>query len=274
MHDTRDSLTLRRDPTTGIEAVRARFHGHAYDMHVHDSEWLVGVTHDGVQDFFCRGQRQVSTAGRVILIEPGERHDGQARGSEGFAYSMLYLDTCWLRRELGGDGAIGFRATVTEDPALARALWQTCDAVLDHAPRLVTEAGRDRVMARLRRHLGAPGPDRTADDGVAARAMDYLRAQYDQDISSADLVTASGAGSRFALTRAFRRRFGLPPHACLVQLRLARARDRLRAGDAAADVAVACGFADQSHMTRWFRRAYGLPPVAYARGRTDVQDRH
>jgi hypothetical protein len=36
---------------------------------------VVGVTHDGVQDFFCRGARRQSTAGRVILIEPGERHD-------------------------------------------------------------------------------------------------------------------------------------------------------------------------------------------------------
>lgn len=46
----RDVMRLKRDDATGLEAVAARFHSHAYDMHFHD-EWLVGVTHAGVQDF-------------------------------------------------------------------------------------------------------------------------------------------------------------------------------------------------------------------------------
>jgi hypothetical protein len=49
-----DFVHLVRDRRSGIEAVAAQFHGHAYDMQRHD-EWLVGVTHAGVQDFFCRG---------------------------------------------------------------------------------------------------------------------------------------------------------------------------------------------------------------------------
>jgi hypothetical protein len=36
-------IRLVRDRTSGVEALHARFAGHAYDLHRHD-DWLVGVT--------------------------------------------------------------------------------------------------------------------------------------------------------------------------------------------------------------------------------------
>ncbi|KMO12012.1 AraC family ligand binding domain-containing protein [Methylobacterium platani] len=270
----RDFLHLRREPASGIEAVTARFLGHAYDMHHHD-EWLVGVTHEGVQDFYCRGARRQSTAGRVILIEPGERHDGQALREAGFRYSMLYLPQGWLRREMGGsDAGIGFRRTLADDRALGSAILGACRAVFEASSPLATDAALDALSLRLRRHLGAaplrPPPD--DDPAVAERAMAFLRAHAATSLGLDDLARAAGAADRFRLARAFRRRFGTSPHACLVELRLARARALLRAGSPPADAALAAGFADQSHLGRWFRRAYGLTPAAYRSGRTNVPD--
>ncbi|MHC5231484.1 AraC family ligand binding domain-containing protein [Brucella sp. LJL56] len=118
----RDVMRLKRDDATGLEAVAAHFHSHAYDMHFHD-EWLVGVTHSGVQDFFCRGRRRQSTPGRVILIEPGERHDGQAVAADGFAYNMLYMPQSLVRSAMGGNDAhIGFRETLADDQQLFHAV--------------------------------------------------------------------------------------------------------------------------------------------------------
>ena len=268
-----DFIHLVRDRRSGIEAVTAQFHGHAYDMHRHD-EWLVGVTHAGVQDFFCRGQRRQSTSGRVILIEPGEGHDGQAIHVEGFSYSMLYLPQAWLRNEMGGrDGDIGFRQTLADDRHLGVAVAQACRALLCGSPSLVFDAARDQVMARLRRHLGQRNPPPPcAGTQVADRGMDYIQAHYGEAFSLEDLARAAGAADRFQLSRAFRRRFGSSPHACLVQIRLEKARAMLRSEIPPAQVAFASGFADQSHLGRWFRRAYGLTPSAYRFARTNVPD--
>lgn len=269
----RDRLALARDPGTGLEAVAARFHAHAYDLHEHD-EWLVGITHAGVQDFFCRGARRQSTPGRVILIEPGERHDGQAVREGGFFYSMLYLPQQAVRDRMGGDGHLGFRDTLADDPLLFRAVQTARDAVFLGAPRLGVEAARDGVLDRLSRHLGAPPPPRASlpGDRIAERAMEALRAQFDQEIGADALARSSGAADRFALARAFRARWGVAPHAAQVQMRLAEARRMLRAQVPPAETAAACGFADQSHMGRWFRRAYGLSPAVWRRGRTGVPD--
>ncbi|WP_245524413.1 AraC family transcriptional regulator [Methylobacterium nonmethylotrophicum] len=270
----RGVVHLRRDRATGIEAVTARFLGHAYDMHHHD-EWLVGVTHAGVQDFYCRGARRQSTAGRVILIEPGERHDGRAVTEPGFRYSMLYLPQGWLRRAMGGsDAGLGFRRTLADDRRLGGAIRNACHAVFDAASPLGTDAALDDLAARLRRHLGAaasaPAPE--GDPVIAERAMAFLRAHTATAFGLDDLARAAGAADRFQLARIFRRRFGTSPHACLVELRLAQARALLRAQVPPAEAALAAGFADQSHLGRWFRRAYGLTPAAYRSGRTNVPD--
>ncbi len=86
---TPNRIRLARDARSGVEAIHARFSGHAYDLHHHD-EWLVGVTDHGLQEFYCRGARRRSSPGRIILIEPGEMHDGQAGTADGFAYRMFY----------------------------------------------------------------------------------------------------------------------------------------------------------------------------------------
>ncbi len=125
-----DQVRLVRDRVSGIEAIRARFAGHAYDLHRHD-DWLVGVTEHGVQDFFCRGALQRSTPNRVILIEPQEAHDGQAGNVDGFSYCMLYLPRAWLSAALAahdqrGCDDRGFSASLVDDARLARAIRRAC----------------------------------------------------------------------------------------------------------------------------------------------------
>jgi AraC-like DNA-binding protein len=213
-------------------------------------------------------------AGRVILIEPGERHDGQAVREQGFQYSMLYLPQAWLREEMGGsDADIGFRQTLADDKKLSEAIAVACRAIISAAPRLAVDLARARVVELLRSRLSKRPPSPQHEGaGVAERAMEYIRAHHDEAFGLDDLALAVGASDRFQLARAFRRRFGTSPHASLVDVRLTKARAMLRSRVAPAEAAVASGFADQSHLGRWFRRAYGLTPAAYRIGRTDVPD--
>ncbi len=271
----RDHISLRRDGPSGVEVIEARFAAHAYDLHRHD-DWLVGVTEHGVQDFLCRGQRQRSTLGRVILMEPEEAHDGQAGAEGGFAYRMLYLPRPWLRAALGEapGGEPGFAATLQDDPLLGDAIRAACIALSRPGERLLRDAALDAVLRRLRPHLGRPareGPARR-DACLARRARERLRDDIVADPGADALAQAAGAADRFQLARAFRAAYGTSPHAYLIQVRLMRARRLLSAGMAPALAAAECGFADQSHLGRRFRRAYGLTPAAYRALCTDVPD--
>jgi AraC-like DNA-binding protein len=270
-----DRVALRRDAATGIEAIEARFAAHAYDLHRHD-DWLVGVTEQGVQDFHCRGRRQRSTFGRVILIEPEEAHDGEAGAAGGFAYRMLYLPRPWLRAALGEPAGSepGFAATLRDDPLLGRAIRAACLALACPGERLLRDAALDAVVRGLRPHLGRPEramPPRR-DHRLARRVRDRLRDDPAADPGADALAREAGAADRFQLARAFRAAYGTSPHAYLIQLRLLRARRLLAGGMPPALAAAESGFADQSHLGRRFRRAYGLTPAAYRALCTDVPD--
>ncbi len=275
MNAPSDRIRFVRDSASGVEAIHARFAGHAYDLHRHD-DWLVGVTERGVQDFFCRGVRQRSTPGRVILIEPEEAHDGQAGTPDGFAYSMLYLPRSWMRAGLadtpGGDPA--FPAILSEDATLGGAIRRACTVLAHPAERLTRDAALDAVLRLLRPHLGRPDRQTAArhDRRVAQRARDLLHDELAEDIGADALAREAGAMDRFQLARAFRSAYGTSPHAYLVQTRLLHARRLLAGGERPAAAAASCGFADQSHLGRWFRRAYGMTPAAYRAGCTGVPD--
>lgn len=263
-------IDLLQDADTGIETLRAHFKGHAYDPHWHDS-YLIGFTETGVQQFRCRQQRNVSTPGKVFFLEPGDIHDGDAPTEGGFTYRMLYIDPQWLERELAAlfeEAPSGFQLGVPQilfdDPQMAVTIDAAFQAVHGRDLRIVRQAALDELLGGVTRRLQWR---KRIDDNprlplVALRARDYLHAHLMQDIDLDDLARAAGC-DRFRLSRAFKEAFGLPPHAYLIQLRLARARQLLGRGLAPAQVAADLGFADQSHLGRWFRRAYGVTPAYY-----------
>lgn len=275
----KDWFDFARDPASGTEAVEAQFHAHAYDPHFHD-QVLVGVTEQGLQQFRCRRETQRSTPGRVILMEPGETHDGEAGDAGGFTYAMLYFDPAWLRltaetclgRSAGSAAVFRFSSILNDDPRLAQAILAACAQMKTPDSRMAREAALDGVAALLaQRYAGAALPSRDHALQLARRAREAMVAHETEDLGLQALADMAGT-DRFRLHRVFKSAYGIAPHAWLVQHRLNRARRLLSDGLAPADVAAATGFADQSHLGRWFRRAYGQTPAAYRRACTNLPD--
>lgn len=132
------------------------------------------------------------------------------------------------------------------------------------ADRLVAEAlGRYAAAALLR--AGPPERAIVSPGGriLAARAEEYLRAHFADDLSVAVVAAAVGA-SPGHLQRCFRAHAGCSLVAFVHRLRLEHARDLLAATDrTVADIAQEVGFASQSHLTRLFVRRFGAPPGRY-----------
>jgi len=248
-------------PELGIEQLSARFYGHAFDRHFHD-DYAIGVTFDGVQTFNARGARQVSTPGTAIAFDPGEVHDGEAGDAVGFCYRMFYLPEALVRDTLAEGGERGlphFAEPLSRDRRLVGAVLAMARA-LDRGEPMAGET----ALLRLVRAMGRAGTDapRNIDRHAVTRARDMLADRQAEPVSIAELAAATGL-PRFRLIRAFTARYGLPPHAYLMSLRLNAAQRRLRAGEPPAAVAAACGFTDQAHLTREFRRRLGATPGAY-----------
>jgi len=248
-------------PAAGMQRLRARFSGHAYDRHRHET-YAVGVTEAGLQCFHYRGAARASTAGRVVVLHPDEAHDGHSGAPGGFTYRMLYADPSLIAAALGGRALPFVAVPVFDDPILRRVV---ADAFVDF-PKPIEDLAIPALFAALAdalaRLAGAPSVTRR----LPAKALDTARDLLDVasgPVRSATLEAETGL-DRYALARGFRTRFGTSPHRYLIGRRLERVRAEIARGVSLADAAYAAGFADQSHMTRHFKARFGLPPGRYA----------
>ncbi|TDD69936.1 AraC family transcriptional regulator [Jiangella aurantiaca] len=248
----------------------ARFVRHAFAPHSHPT-FAIGVVERGLEKLRIGDRTEYVGPGGLVLINPGLVHTGAAAAAGGWTYRVLYPPADLLA-EATGAGAPWFGPSVVDDHDAAEAVVaahraaEEGDALASSTLLLTTLAGLGSRYGRARR-------DRTrrrAGARHAATARDVLQARLADPPSLDELAGLVGVG-RFALVRAFRERYGLPPHAYLNEQRVRRACALLEAGHPPAAVAAAVGFADQAHLTRHFRRMIGVPPGQYRR--KNVQDR-
>ena len=259
---------LRPPGLHGIEALHARFVRHAYRPHSHPT-WTVAVVERGAAEFDVDASHHRADRGELFVLEPEAVHTGMAAIPEGWQYKVLYVDPGLLPawEESDAPAPRAARWTVFRDRGLRESL------LLAH--RTLAEAPEDalagdeavlRAIDALRPHL-RPLPERPPgrpEHAAVRRATAVLRERWNEPLPLSELAAEAGL-SRFELVRRFRAQTGLTPHAYRQNLRIARARALLAAGEPPAAVAASCGFADQAHLTRVFRRTVGVPPARYAR---------
>jgi len=252
----------RRDESRGVEALRAGLRTHSYSRHAHET-YAIGVTEAGSQSFWCRGVRNRTRPGSVILFAPLDLHDGHATTDEGVVYRMLYLDAERLERAARERGRLsGFRAAVADHLPLAAAILRYAREIDGGDDTL---AASEAYLVLVEALVGLAGEGRPLGERLPptlTRVRERMHDEMAERLTVEDLAEVARLG-RFQLLRAFSRRFGLPPSDYLRTIRLEAAKRRLAAGEAPADVAAAVGFVDQPHLTRLFKRAYGVTPGAY-----------
>jgi len=256
-------------PANGLELLQARFAGHAFDKHRHDT-YAIGLTDHGAQAFTYRGAGRVSSAGQVMVLHPDEAHDGHAQTDGGFSYRMIYVEPALI-----GDAARALCGRVTPLPFLSEPVSDSCalaevvqDAFVGFPNALGDLAANDVVLGVARALLShdrarRPGATRGALDlPMLARARAYLDAEWGRVVRSAELEVVTGL-SRYGLARQFRRAYGPSPYRYLLMRRLDRARAALRGDQGLADLAAELGFADQAHFSRVFKAAFGVSPARH-----------
>jgi AraC-like DNA-binding protein len=266
-----DWARFRPAPFAGSTWMQAHFRQHAFERHSH-ATYSIGLTHRGVQTFHCGGSLHASLPGDLILFNPDEPHDGQRGNADGFGYTMLYLAPDALEHCADQDAGLRmplyFRSPVVRDAALAGRFMQASAAALQAGETLRAQELLGALVAAVLLRHGASGPRQVrrparAPGGVE-RARDYLHAHFHENITVEDLARVAGL-SRAHLTRAYKLRFGAPPHLDLNAIRLRHAQAAMLRGTPLAAVAAACGFADQSHLNRRFKGAVGTSPAQWLR---------
>jgi AraC-like DNA-binding protein len=255
----------------GVDLLHAHYIRKAFARHTHETFVFAAII-EGVEAFHYRNDLVRAGPGQIALVNPDTSHTGHAGVPEGWTYRTLYpaaeliesiaADTIALR------GSVGFTSPVVDDPYAARLVVDVHRAA-EEGNALAADSLLRLVTARMLRSHGGRLPvlqPRSAGARNAARARALLEERMAEP-PSLERLAQELTTSPFALLRAFKAAYGMPPHTWLTDARVRRARHLLDAGTAPAEAAVAVGFTDQPHLNRHFTRIVGVPPGAYRKER-------
>lgn len=253
------------------EILEATYRSQVFGKHTHE-EFAIGVVDAGSHVSEWGGATHRAGPGAVIVNNPGDVHTGRPGDRDGWSYRMLYppaaLLTDVVMQLSDRSGRLPrFGAPVFDDAVGAQELGSVVRALLAGAEPLEAHSRFLVLFAGLlRRHaVMSPSASRLRSVPSAVRvAQAYLHAHLTESVTLTSVADVVGLHPLY-LIRAFRREFGLPPHAYVVQQRVQLAKRRIASGEPLTRVALGAGFSDQSHLSRHFRRIVGVTPGQYAR---------
>ncbi|RQS76787.1 AraC family transcriptional regulator [Burkholderia sp. Bp8963] len=241
-----------------------------YVKHTHDT-FSLGAIVGGTSTYLNGATNERIGRGALVIIDPEQVHACNPYGPHAWAYRMVYVDVPWLARlqhALGRDPNTdfhGFSQKLTDRRDLFAefaGFYRTL--VAPGIEPLGKESAAVEFFTRLHEALdpAMPGTPRAANNAKLARAADYIAAHCRQAVTL-DAICAAADLSPSYLIRAFNARYGMTPHAFLIDRRVQYGRTELRRGRPIADVALDAGFADQAHFQRAFRRIAAATPGQY-----------
>jgi AraC-like DNA-binding protein len=227
--------------------------------------WAAPVNHDG-RTFDL-------SPGNVFLVRPGEIHSSPGAPRAGILRALVISDEA-IEQYAGEHGArptgLDWKGgTLPCSPELVSA-YQRVFADFHAAPTaLQVQSSMVELFANVLREVvaGSPSSERIADCSRQATRMRELMHHHPEGLTMGLDELAKAAGlTRFQALRAFKRKYGIPPHDYQLTVRIGLAVPPLCRGESVTQVAHELGFTDQSHFTRHFKRMFRQTPGKYARG--------
>ncbi len=273
--DTEHIIQFVRDPS--LEPIELRYSQYAQPVfHRHNHEaYSIGLVKKGSTRFHLVQHSEVIypvKQGDIVLINPGEVHACNPESGQVFAYYMLYIGPEYFHRLLVDlfhepVAEYGFPVPMVKNMNLRHQLESLFQEILHGGTRLAVESALHETLALLLQIMGTEKESslEKSDTANVQAGYDYLREHLAENISLQELSALCHLSPYYFL-RSFRRKYGMPPHTCQLQMRINQARRLLAAGESIAAVASAVGFADQSHFTRVFRSSVGTTPRHYQAG--------
>lgn len=257
---------VQYDPVLGLEAYCFQGLHQTFPGHFHPY-YFMGFIQSGRQMAAVHGVEEEIGPDTLLLFDPGLVHTCRPAGKEPLEYRCLNFPVksmeCWVAEITGSPSRPRFSPSLIPGAPQVPSLRSLHRQIIGKSPAEEKEESLLLLLGSLLEDYAQFSPSPESPSPVPVQtAMEYLKANYAQNVALADLAALTGQ-SRYQLLRAFSRQTGLTPHNYLINLRVTAAKELLEQGLPPAQAALEVGFADQSHLTRHFKRRFGLTPSRY-----------
>ncbi|MBW8748158.1 MAG: AraC family transcriptional regulator [Acidobacteria bacterium] len=235
-----------------------------FPRHSHD-QFGIGLIASGAHRSWSGFGWVDARAGDIIMVNPGEMHDGSSPDSNSRRWQMIYFAPEVISELFDGD--VDVKAAVLlpriRDSRQAIRFSRLFGALTERCP---DPGHSEECLLHTAVHAFRHHSTQRSWKQVLPPSIDKVKKQIDLSPqlphSLQEMATLANT-SRFQFLRAFAYATGATPHAYILQRRVRLARRLIASGKELVLVSCEAGFADQSHMTRAFVRQLGVTPSRY-----------
>ncbi|MEZ9292266.1 AraC family transcriptional regulator [Vibrio lentus] len=256
------------DAYDGIEFVSTVYGKHSFPLHHHEG-YAIGMLDQGVQSFKMSGGNYKSSSNQLVVINADTGHTGESAGKAPCSYQTMYPTPEQIKSILEGTpyskhGCPHINIPVITDNRTNQLFRMTLQEIHNSTSRLCLETLLYGFILSLLVNQSGLSVVKEAPKASSnvKKAMDYIQAFYDKNISLDELAFISKLDKN-TLIKEFKRLLQVTPHQYLIQVRVNKAKHQLRRSEKLSHIALKCGFSDQSHFTRCFKQFTSVTPNIY-----------
>jgi len=233
--------------------------------HSHDDVSL-GYIESGQTIIRVHNQKYNLILGDLVLIPSRTVHICMPEDLDSFKFQMLYFDEKWWSRHfiLPPDS---FKTLAFPMPLSFKGIFM--NSVTKEEMAALQEETLKRAIKGVIEHYELRDIKTHTGESDIERIHQLMREMPQVSLSINQLASMAGL-NKFSFIRQYSGRYGLTPHADIVNMRIQRAILLFETEMELADIALSCGFSDQSHFTRQFKLYCGLRPQEYRKGIRDT----
>ncbi|PHM52798.1 AraC family transcriptional regulator [Xenorhabdus sp. KK7.4] len=238
-----------------------------YGKHTHE-EFSIGAIDCGHSDYFNSNIKRRIQKGSLVIINPLEVHSCSPTPNTNWSYKMMYICPKWLgyvqSMVIGKEvtSFIPFSINYTDDPKLYVQFQELADTIILDNDKMKIEEDSISFFSNLFSQSNAIPFEKVESKNNVSKAYEYICGNFRNNISIKDVAVHSQL-SEYHIIHAFRKAYGITPHAMQIVMRINEAKILLRQGMNIASVATELGFYDQSHFHRNFKKLVAATPAEY-----------
>ncbi len=206
-----------------------------------------------------------------MFFNPNEVHQTKSITNEPLGYYCLHISLQWCKNNksklFGTDEVfINISENIVEEKAIYDDLLRIFNMIIVNEKDSSNEELEDKITNILEKHivLNKNKDFKKNENKLLLEAEKFILETIDEQITLKDLALKIGYNESY-ITRLFKKKFGLTPHAFIVNKKVNKAKNELVEAEniSLAQLSNEAGFYDQSHLYKVFKRSYAVSPKKY-----------
>lgn len=239
-----------------------------YSKHSHETFALSIIGSGELEIEFHSKPTQILSPKQIVIFNPNIAHRTKRKSKDIEDYYTLHLEVSLCRKIQcqkfkSNDDFISLE-NIIDNKNIYEKLLRNFEKINFENKRVISNELIETIECILREYTVLENKEDINEHMILSEVEKYITTNLHTQISLEDISSSIGYTESY-ITRVFKEKYGLTPHAYLINKRVEKARKKLikNKNINLAQLSSEVGFYDQSHFNKVFKRVFAKTPNKY-----------